>query len=328
MGSLTAAGIAGGIGGGLKNIATSKAATRMQDDQQAHDLQVQNQRDTAARNRATTLSEHQLGMAKTRGEHELGMAETESEASLKAADLLYGRQQGMQEKLLGSQEKRAGAEMESLEKRATQTNQTRIDVAMIQAYTAQTKSGRVSVDGWDIKTSDEQVMDPDSPSGFSIIPIIRASYQGKTWRQVEDKMFAAGGSTTPKTTFPSIDAQREVENALYSGEVDSQTFNDVHGYLPTDYVTGLALKAPSVVEWIKTNRMPVLGADLPDTVAPMGGEKPSASEVDPQSNLTQGQGLFPPYPGGGGRGPVNAQGIPIVQTDQRNTAQKLLTVMQ
>jgi hypothetical protein len=282
MGSLMMAGAIEGLGTGMKENVVRKTEDRRRQEDKDYELQLANMRMEFEREQAGAERKYQTSER-----------EAEQEYTTEAADILFGRESGEAETAHKRELELKGKELSSEEAIATQTNQTRLDVALIDAYTAETKSGRVSVKGWDISTTNEQVFDPET-GAFELMPVIHASYGGRTWRQIGDMMFDAGGPTQPKTQWKSLDAKLEAENALIKGDVTPEIFNAEHGYLPTRFVSGLATQAPSVMEWLKTNRMPVHGSDLPPPpsgqVAPIeGGNKPTATT---SNLLTQGQGWF------------------------------------
>ena len=115
MGSLALAGAIGGAGQGIQRHAAGKRETALQDDEQAHQLQLQNQRDKAAETRATSRETFDVGLAKTRSDFEVRQSETESREKIEAAKLRYGQDESLQT-----------AELASLEHRNWLDNETKI----------------------------------------------------------------------------------------------------------------------------------------------------------------------------------------------------------
>jgi hypothetical protein len=131
MGSLTLAGIIGGAGEGLQRSAESDRLTRMQDDEQVHQLQVQRQRDKAARNMAQTRSDFEVGMADAQFRRDIGMADSKNKRDLAAADLFNEQQLGAAELRYGQDVSLQSGELRSLEARTDATNESKEFIAAL-----------------------------------------------------------------------------------------------------------------------------------------------------------------------------------------------------
>jgi hypothetical protein len=155
MGSLVLAGVIGGAGEGLQRSAESDRLTRMQDDEQSHQLQVQRQKDKAARIAATTRSGHEIGMADAQFRRDIGMADSKNKRDLAAADLFNEQALEAAELRIGQEQGLQGAELRSLEARTDATNESKEFIAALGQFDRLYGSGsgktRGKVGDWDVE---------------------------------------------------------------------------------------------------------------------------------------------------------------------------------
>jgi len=303
MGSLAFAGAVSGLGTGIVKNVERQTEEKAQAEDRAHDLQMENMRQTFLRSSQTSEQEFRTEAATTRSEHQIQQAE-----------LLEGRTQGrfettaernvmMQENRLGAQESMNEAD-----------NETRIDVALIGAYTAQSKMTGIKSKGWNIKTEVIQGMDFETgqPTQENVIFANREGSPG-TWQQQGGMMILSG--TSPDEIKPITDQgqRRFMEDKLMEklgNKKIEQDFIDKFGYLPVRYMTALSMQSDSGLKSFMEkyrSRQPAYDMNKPQTAAPTAPAPTPAPTPEPTGGLLQ-------------QGRVNAQGVPIVDT----SAQRLL----
>lgn len=264
MASYILAGAVGGLGQGMVENADAEHEYKLQEAEHAHESQLENMR---------LKNQRDLQGNRIRADDKRQSRRNEFDAM--SQDVLIDAK---------TADAKAGYEASAAENKAQ--IQGREDVAWIKAYEASMSKGTLSGNGWTVKTAQEQVIDPNSPTGFRTVDIVTANRNGRTWRQVDDKMFdAGGGQTTPLRKFNTIDDERKVESSLFNGETSPETFKDLYGYLPVEYVTGQAMQGTNFAEWKQSNRKPIMTppAETPVETPAEGGDKSPNAEL-----LTQG----------------------------------------
>ncbi len=250
MGSLALAGAIGGAGQGIQRHAAGKRETALQDDEQAHQLQLQNQRDKAAETRATSRETFDVGLAKTRSDFEVRQSETESREKIEAAKLRYGQDESLQT-----------AELASLEHRNWLDNETKIDTALISAGSKTggfgAGAGRYSAHGWDI-TFGEPTMGQDGVLQPGPVWAHRGD-DPNVWQMDGNMMIRAG--TRPEDVKPIKDPakRRFVEDTfIKDGMGDTNQEDDfilTYGYLPVRYMTEMTFDAnEDLATWVMDRR--------------------------------------------------------------------------
>jgi hypothetical protein len=234
MGSLAWAGVIGGAGEGLQRHVEGRRETRMQDDEQAHQVQLQNMRDKAAELRAMNREEFEVDQATVRSEHEIGLATTRStfeSGESKAQRLFEGEEsleQRKHEAFQGSRER-----------------ESREFIAMVQKLGPIGGAGgglgtRGKAGDWDVtiqpgtnlETGDPQPsMIATHPSGTALELV------GDRLVHVADPDLRAEGLR--KWENPKVQEAEEAKlyNDLIRGEDTGQEFLRTYKYLPHSYMT-------------------------------------------------------------------------------------------
>jgi hypothetical protein len=250
MGSLALAGAIGGAGEGMQRHAAGERETRLQDDEQAHQLQLQLQRDKAAETRATSREEFDVGMATTRSEYETGQSEIASREAIEAAKLRYTQDESLQT-----------AELASLEHRNWLDNETEIDKALIVAGAKGggfgAGAGQYSAHGWDV-TFGDPTMGPDGV----LQPGPVWAYRGNdpnVWMMDGNMMIRAGTKPEDIKPIKDPDKRRFVEDTfIKDGMGDTNQEDDfifTYGYLPVRYMTEMTLDAnEDLATWVMDRR--------------------------------------------------------------------------
>lgn len=240
MGSLVGAAMIGGAGKGLQRTAESMRETRMQDDDQAHQLQVQRQRDKAARIAATTRSTHEIGMADAQYRRDIGMADSKNKLDLAAADLFNERE-------LAAASLRYGQDVSLLETdidfkawKVNADNESDEFQTMFGKF-LQASSGAAGTSGsaGDWKVDYVQELTPDG-----LVTTMKSSHpSGITMEQVGDKMLYVGNPELRDeglAPFDDPNLQAQVEKTLWDelakGNDTGQRFLKQYKYLPHWYM--------------------------------------------------------------------------------------------
>jgi len=186
-------------------------------------------------------------MAETASEERLSAADLASGEPTAAADLLYGRQEGINT-----------ANITSAEGIATERSDTQRFVALVGAYTSKNRMEGISTKGgWKVKVSEGE--STFGPEGMIVgPPVLIATRGASSWQQLGDKMFRAGGGTSPKLSFNSVEDERVVVDFLMSklgNKKAEQDFIDKYGYLPVRYFEALTMQAPGLPGFLKEFEM-------------------------------------------------------------------------
>ena len=240
MGSLAWAGVIGGAGTGLREHVKGRRAPRMQDDEQAHQVQIQIQRDKAAEDRASAREDFDVSQADVQQERDVGMADVKQERDVGLADVRFERDVDMAETLY---EREAGLQERDLTYKAWQTirdNESDEFQAMFRNWSATHGGGagsKGSAGEWDIEilpTFDETGpgtrMISKHPSGISM-------------EQVGDKMvhtanpeLRAEGLSEFEDPEMQVQEERKLWNELDKGNDTGQEFLKEYKYLPHWYM--------------------------------------------------------------------------------------------
>jgi hypothetical protein len=252
MGSLALAGAIGGAGEGLQRHVAGRRETRLQDDEQAHQIQLQLQRDKAAETRATSREGFEVSQATVRSEFEVGQSEIASQERLGAAKLRYDQDLGLQT-----------AELGSLEHRSWLDNETKIDVALIQAGSRSGGfgggAGKYSAHGWDVNfTSDAVLNDDGSTSIVDRVFSYRAN-DPNIWLMDGNMMIRTGTAAGDIKPIEDPEKRRFVEDTLIAdhlGDTNAEDdFISEYGYLPVRYFSELTLDDnEDLAAWVTDRR--------------------------------------------------------------------------
>ena len=252
MGSLALAGAIGGAGEGIQRHVAGRRETALQDDEQAHQVQLQTQRDKAAETRATSREGFEVSQAGVLSEHQLGMAETESKERIGAAKLRYEQDLGLQT-----------AELGSLEHRNWLDNETKIDVALINAGSRQGGfgggAGNYGSHGWKVNFAADPVLNEDgSTSMVERVSAYRPN-DPNVWLMDGNMMIRTG--TPPEDVKPIQDPEKRrfVEDTLIAEGLGDTNMEDdfifQYGYLPVRYMSELTLDDnPDLAAWVSDRR--------------------------------------------------------------------------
>lgn len=250
MGSLALAGAIGGAGQGIQRHVAGRRETRMQDDEQAHEVQLQTQRDKAAETRATSREEFDVGLASTRSDFEVSQSEIESKETIAAAKLRYEQDESLQT-----------AELASLEHRNWLSNETEIDKALITAGSKSggfgAGSGQYSAHGWDI-TFGEPTMSEDGVLRPGPVWAYRGS-DPNVWEMRGNMMIRTGTPEQDVKPIKDPGKRRFVEDTFIKdgmGDTNQEDdFINTYGYLPVRFMTEMTLDAnEDLATWVMDRR--------------------------------------------------------------------------
>lgn len=252
MGSLALAGAIGGAGEGIQRHVAGRRETALQDDEQAHQIQLQTQRDKAAETRATSREGFEVSQAGVLSEHQLGMAETESKERIGAAKLRYEQDLGLQTTELGS-----------LEHRNWLDNETKIDVALIQAGSRSGGfgggAGKYSAHGWDVNFTSDQVLNEDGSTSVRDRVFAYRPNDPNVWLMDGNMMIRTG--TPPEDVKPIQDPEKRrfVEDTLIAEGLGDTNMEDdfifQYGYLPVRYMSEMTLDDDEdLAAWVTDRR--------------------------------------------------------------------------
>ena len=240
MGSLALAGAIGGAGSGLREHVKGRRETRMQDDEQAHEVQLQIQRDKASETRATSRETFETGAADIRQEREVGLADVRFGRDVGLADTRYERDVNLAET---EYKREAGLQERDLSYKAWETirdNESEEFRAMFRTWSASHGSGagsKGSAGDWDIEilpTFDETGpgtrMLSKHPSGISMEQI------GERMVYVSDQELRAEGLAEFEDPLMQEAEERTLWNELEKGNDTGQEFLKEYKYLPHWYM--------------------------------------------------------------------------------------------
>lgn len=252
MGSLALAGAIGGAGEGLQRHVAGRRETRLQDDEQAHQIQLQLQRDKAAETRATSREGFEVSQATVRSDFEVEQSEIASKERIGAAKLRYDQDLGLQT-----------AELGSMEHRNWLDNETKIDVALIQAGSRSGGfgggAGKFSAHGWDVNFTSEPILNEDGSTSVLDRVFAYRPNDPNVWLMDGNMMIRTG--TPPEDVKPIKDPEKRrfVEDTLIAeGLGDTNQEDDFilqYGYLPVRYMSEMTLDDDEdLAAWVTDRR--------------------------------------------------------------------------
>lgn len=184
--------------------------------------------------------------------------------------------------------------------------ETDIITTAMRAFIVQSESGMARGNDWTTQITPSINMETGQQEN-----IIYAENDGRTYRQVGDKMFYAGGPAKQLTEFATPDLQRKAEAPLYGGEITAETFNDIHGYIPAGYVFGKVAQGSDFGSFLKKNniRFPafMLGGDRRIGGGSIGFDAVRQQEVGGKG----GSGGYPTTPSPKRDAKIASQGQPV-----------------
>lgn len=213
--------VATSLGGTIKELGQQKREDQLADEEEQRQMQLQKMR----MQHDSSLLDKRIGADNKRETRRQEWDKTQAELAT--------------EQRLSEQE----AEHTQRTSEAQLKSQTDIVTTWLSNYMRSTKSRSMSGEGWKIGFEERQSFDPDTGQPVYSDIVNATSPSGRPYRVAGDMAFEAGGPTTPKTVFKTADEKRQAEAGLYlpaddPKNVTVETFRDIHGYVPSDYIFG------------------------------------------------------------------------------------------
>ena len=271
------------VGGTVKDLALQKREDRLADEEHQREVQLQKQR-----------LKHDSDLTDRR---------------ISADDRRDTRRQDFEQSLYDLETQRRSTEAETQHGYETEITRMQEQSDIVQTILSNTlrEENRRSMSGggWSVEFGrDQQVFDPETNS-FVLQPgLVRAQAPGgRPYRIIGDKAFPAGEENPQVYPFPSLEQQRQAEQALYEGKVTVEQFRDDFGYIPSDFIFGRVTRdepeTRKIIESVLGERPAWLDLEPARTGGGEGGgtkgtgQSPESRELPPKM---EDDYVYPPGP--------------------------------
>jgi hypothetical protein len=327
MGSLMVAGAIEGLGGGMKENVVNRVEDRRRDEDKAHDMQVENMR-----------QQFQRGMAKDEQTFRSSECAQTREFESEQAEALREFTAGESEEQRKHETSLEAGKYDFLGWKTNVDNESNEWQAMMGGYIRAMGTGAKGTKGkagdWDVEFAEQ--MDPET--GVFSTKMLASHPNGTSVQQIGNRMVDSDQTDEERTLSlkewadPNAQAAAEfkLKNDLESGNDSAEQFRAKFKYLPAwyfrmKYEQDNKSTLEGLSQFMQRSRPSYQGPNPPrSTPERMQEDRNTIPPAQPIAQtggrLTQGGQLTHP-------GPLNEQGVPVVQTDQRSRADKLATVM-